>query len=119
MYVNNLGVIKMALVRVAGAVAEDQLLVGTLSYFVIDEVDGTDDISSFGFTAGAANKGELVISALSTICTPVIINSISATILHVAVEGSPTAARVLAAIQPVLTGSGANATATAGTFTVA
>tara|TARA_B110000977_G_scaffold18633_1_gene22505 strand:+ start:16152 stop:16481 length:330 start_codon:yes stop_codon:yes gene_type:complete len=109
----------MAQVRVAGAVAEGQLLVGTLSYFVIDEVDGVDDISSFGFTAGAANKGELVISALSTICTPVIINSISATILHVAVEGSPTAARVLAAIQPVLTGSGANATATAGTFTVA
>ena len=109
----------MAQTRVNGGVVEGQLLVGSLSHFVIDEVDGTDDISSFGFTAGAANKGELVISALSTICTPVIINSISATILHVAVEGSPTAARVLAAIQPVLTGSGANATATAGTFTVA
>mgnify|MGYP003663871437 FL=1 len=39
--------------------------------------------------------------------------------MHVAVEGSPTAARVLEAIQPSLTGNGANATATAGEYRVA
>jgi hypothetical protein len=108
----------MALTRVNGAAAEGQLLVGSLSHFIIDEVDGTDDISSFGFTAGAANKGELVLSALATRCTPVIINSISATVMHVAVEGQPSAADLLAAIQPVLTGSGANATVTAGEYRV-
>jgi hypothetical protein len=108
----------MALTRVNGAAAEGQLLVGSLSHFIIDEVDGTDDISSFGFTAGAANKGELVLSALATRCTPVIINSISATVMHVAVEGQPSAADLLAAIQPVLSGSGANATVTAGEYRV-
>jgi len=108
----------MALTRVNGAAAEGQLLVGSLSHFIIDEVDGTDDISSFGFTAGAANKGELVLSALATRCTPVIINSISATVMHVAVEGQPSAADLLAAVQPVLTGSGANATVTAGEYRV-
>ena len=45
----------MAQLRVNGAVAEGQLLVGSLSHFIINEVDGTDDISSFGFTAGAAD----------------------------------------------------------------
>ena len=109
----------MALTRVNGAVAEGQLLVGSLSHFIINEVDGTDDISSFGFTAGAANKGELVLQALSTRCTPVLINSISATVMHVGVEGEPSAADLLAAIQPVLTGNGANATVTAGNYTVA
>ncbi len=109
----------MALTRVNGAVAEGQLLVGSLSHFIINEVDGTDDISSFGFTAGAANKGELVLQALSTRCTPVLINSISATVMHVGVEGEPSAADLLAAIQPVLTGNGANATVTAGDYTVA
>ena len=109
----------MALTRVNGAAQEGQLLVGSLSHFIINEVDGTDDISSFGFTAGAANKGELVLQALSTRCTPVLINSISATVMHVGVEGSPSAADLLAAIQPVLTGNGANATVTAGDYTVA
>lgn len=108
----------MALTRVNGAAAEGQLLVGSLSHFIIDEVDGTDDISSFGFTNGAANKGELVLSALATRCTPVIINSISATVMHVAVEGQPSAADLLAAVQPVLTGNGANATVTAGEYRV-
>ena len=86
--------------------------------FIIDEVDGTDNISQFGYSGGAAQKGELVVQGLSTICTPVLINSISATIMHVAVEGSPTAARLLAAIQPMLTGNGANATVTAGEYRV-
>ena len=108
----------MALTRVNGAAAEGQLLVGSLSHFIINEVDGTDDISSFGFTAGAANKGELVLQALSTRCTPVLINSISATVMHVGVEGEPSAADLLAAIQPVLTGNGANATVTAGEYRV-
>jgi len=109
----------MAQTRVNGGVVEGQLLVGSLSHFIIDEVDGTDDISSFGFTAGVANKGEALVSALATICTPVIITSVSATVMHVAVEGQPSAANVLAAIQPALTGNGANATATAGEYRVA
>ena len=48
----------MAQTRVNGGVVEGQLLVGSLSHFVIDEVDGVDDISSFGHTAGVPNKGE-------------------------------------------------------------
>ena len=39
--------------------------------------------------------------------------------MHVGVEGSPSAADLLAAVQTVLTGSGANATVTAGDYTVA
>lgn len=109
----------MAQVRVNGAAEEGQLLVGSISHFIINEVDGTDDISSFGFTAGAANKGEAVLQALATRCTPVLINSVSATVLHVGVEGQPSAADVLLAIQPALTGNGANATVTAGDYTVA
>ena len=109
----------MAQVRVNGAAAEGQLLVGSISHFLINEEDGTDDISSFGFTAGVANKGEAVLQALATRCTPVLINSVSATVLHVGVEGQPSAADVLAAIQPALTGNGANATVTAGDYTVA
>ena len=109
----------MALTRVNGAAAEGQLLVGSLSHFIINEVDGTDDISSFGFTAGVANKGEALIQALATRCTPVIITSVSATVMHVAVEGQPSAADVLAAIQPALSGNGANATVTAGEYRVA
>ena len=108
----------MALTRVNGAVEEGQLLVGSLTHLIVDEVDGADDISNFGFTNGAANKGELVLSALATRCTPVIINSISATVMHVAVEGQPSAADLLAAVQPVLTGNGANATVTAGEYRV-
>ena len=107
----------MAQTRVNGAVLDNsQLMVGTLSHFIIDEVDGTDNISQFGYSGGAAQKGELVVQGISTICTPVLINSISATVMHVGVEGSPTAARLLAAIQPMLTGNGANATVTAGEY---
>ena len=110
----------MAQTRVNGAVLDNsQLMVGTLSHFIIDEVDGTDNISQFGFSGGNAQKGELVLQALSTRCTPVLINSISATVMHVGVEGQPSAADLLAAIQPVLTGNGANATVTAGNYTVA
>ena len=109
----------MAQTRVNGAVLDNsQLLVGSLSHFIIDEVDGTDDISNFGFTTGDADPGEAVIQALSIHCTPVLINSISATVMHVGVEGSPSAADLLAAVQVVLTGSGANATVTAGEYRV-
>ena len=80
----------MAQTRVNGAVLDNsQLLVGTLSHFIIDEVDGTDNISQFGYSSGNALKGELVVQALSTRCTPVLINSSSSTIMHVGVEGSP------------------------------
>jgi hypothetical protein len=108
----------MALTRVNGAVEQGQLLVGSLSHFIIDEVDGTDDISSFGFSAGAANKGELVLQALSLNCTPVLINSISATVMHVGVEGSPDVTKMTASIKSVLSGGGSNATVTAGEYRV-
>jgi hypothetical protein len=108
----------MAQVRVNGAVAEGQLLVGSLSHFIIDEVDGTDDISNFGFTTGDADPGEAVIQALSIHCTPVLINSISATVMHVGVEGSPDVTKMTASIKSVLTGGGANATVTAGEYRV-
>jgi hypothetical protein len=108
----------MAQTRVNGAVAEGQLLVGSLSHFIIDEVDGTDDISNFGFTTGDADPGEAVIQALSIHCTPVLINSISATVMHVGVEGSPDVTKMTASIKSVLTGGGANATVTAGEYRV-
>jgi|TARA_B110000858_G_scaffold67913_1_gene78933 hypothetical protein len=108
----------MAQLRVNGAVAEGQLLVGSLSHFIIDEVDGTDDISNFGFTTGDADPGEAVIQALSIHCTPVLINSISATVMHVGVEGSPDVTKMTASIKSVLTGGGANATVTAGEYRV-
>ena len=109
----------MAQTRVNGAVLDNsQLLIGSLSHFIIDEVDGTDNISQFGYSSGNALKGELVVQALSTRCTPVLINSISATVMHVGVEGQPSAADLLTAIQPVLTGSGPNATVTAGEYRV-
>jgi len=109
----------MAQVRVNGAVAEGQLLVGSLSHFIIDEVDGTDNISQFGFdAAGDAKKGEAVIQAVSLHCTPVLINSISATVMHVGVEGTPSTAAILASVKAVLTGAGANATVTAGEYRV-
>ena len=109
----------MAQVRVNGAVAEGQLLVGSLSHFIIDEVDGTDNISQFGFDAsGDAKMGEAVIQAVSLHCTPVLINSISATIMHVGVEGTPSTAAILASVKAVLTGAGANATVTAGEYRV-
>ena len=110
----------MAQLRVNGAVAEGQLLVGSLSHFIIDEVDGTDDISNFGFNAstGNADPGEAVVQALSIHCTPVLINSISATVMHVGVEGSPDVTKMTASIKSVLTGGGANATVTAGEYRV-
>jgi hypothetical protein len=108
----------MALTRVNGGVEEGQLLVGSLSHYIIDEVDGTDNISQFGFSGGNAQKGELVLQALSLNCTPVLINSISATVMHVGVEGSPDLAKMTASIKSVLSGGGANATVTAGEYRV-
>ena len=60
----------MAQTRVNGAVLDNsQLMVGTLSHFIIDEVDGTDNISQFGYSGGAAQKGELVVLGISTNAT--------------------------------------------------
>ena len=106
----------MALTRVNGAAAEGQLLVGSLSHFIIDEVDGTDDISSFGFTAGAADPGEKVLQALALHATPVIVNSANARVRYVAVEGQPNVTAIQASVVSVL---GANATVTSGEYIVA
>ena len=106
----------MALTRVAGAVEEGQLLVGSLTHLIIDEVDGTDDISNFGFTAGAADPGEAVVQAVAVHATPVIIQSANARVMYMAVEGSPNVSAIAASVVSVL---GANATVTAGDYTVA
>ena len=60
----------MAQTRVNGAVLDNsQLLVGTLSHFIIDEVDGTDNISPIWVNqVERSQKGELVVQALSTRC---------------------------------------------------
>ena len=55
----------MAQERVNGAVLDNsQLLIGSLSHFIIDEVDGTDNISQFGYPSGNALKGELVVPSI-------------------------------------------------------
>ena len=52
----------MAQTRVNGAVLDNsQLMVGTLSHFIIDEVDGTDNISPIWVIRWNALKGELVV----------------------------------------------------------
>lgn len=106
----------MALTRVNGAVEEGQLLVGSLTHLIVDEVDGADDISNFGFTNGAADPGEQVLQAIALHATPVILNSANARVMYVAVEGQPNVSAIQASVVSVL---GANATVTSGDYLVA
>ena len=106
----------MALTRVNGGVEEGQLLVGSLTHLIIDEVDGTDNISNFGFTNGNPDPGEKVVQAISVHCTPVLINSANARVMYIGVEGSPNTTAMAASINSVLSHN--NATVTAGSYIV-
>ena len=107
----------MAQSKVNGSVTEGQFLTGTLTHYIVDEVDGDANIASFGYTAGSANPGELVVEALSTIVNPVIVESANARVMYFAaeVEGH-TAATIQEAVRDV-TGY-ANITVATGTYTV-
>lgn len=107
----------MAQVKVNGSVREGQFLTGSLNFFIVDEVDGAANIANFGYTAGAADPGEKVVFAFSTVVNPVIIESANARVMYVATEiGGIPAANIQAAIRAA-TGY-ANLTVTAGTLTV-
>lgn len=104
----------MAQTKDAGAPATAQLLTGNLDHWIIDEVDGANVINDFGTVGGNA---EVLLTALSTLSNPVVIAEGNTRIMYVAVEsnGVSTAA-VAAAINA--TPSFANATVTAGAYTV-
>lgn len=107
----------MAQTRVNGAAAEGQFLTGTLTWFRIDEVDGTANIANFGFTAGSADPGEKVLNAFALLANPVVVESGNARVMYVATEvnGIP-AANIQAAIRSV--GGFPNLTVTEGSVTV-
>ena len=108
----------MAQVKVNGSVADGQFLTADLAYFLIDEVDGTSNVSSYGYTAGSKNPGEKLIHLVQTVGHPVIIENSSATVTFVAIEAAPgiAAADIQAAIRT--DAAFPNATVTPGTFTV-
>lgn len=107
----------MAQTRVNGTAAEGQFLTGSLTFFRIDEVAGSADISNFGFTAGSADPGEKVLHALATVANPVIVESGNARIMHVAIETNGITA---AALQTAIRAAGGlgSLTVTAGSLTV-
>ena len=108
----------MAQTKVNGSAAEGQFLTGALNWFVIDEVDGSANIANFGFTAGSADPGEVVLNALATVANPVVIESGNARVMYVATEvPGITAASLQTAIRAA-TGY-ANLTVAAGSISVA
>lgn len=107
----------MAQTKVNGAVAEGQFLTGSLTFFIVDEVDGAANIANFGYTAGAADPGEKVVLALQTVATPVIIESANARVMYVATEVNGITAASLQTAVRAATGY-ANLTVAAGTLTV-
>lgn len=76
----------MAQTRVNGGAAAGQFLTGKLTWFVIDERDGTNNISNFGFTAGAADPGEKVLNAIATVANPVVVAVGNTRVLYMATE---------------------------------
>ncbi len=76
----------MAQTRVNGSAAEGQFLTGRLTWFVVDEVDGSANIANFGFTAGAADPGEKVLNAFATVANPVVVESGNSRVMYVATE---------------------------------
>lgn len=104
--------------RVSGSAEEGQLLVGSLTFLAIDEVDGAANIALFGFSGtepSDPNPGEAVLQAVALHATPVILNSANARVMYVAVEGEPNVAAIAASVQQV---TNANASVTAGDFLV-
>ena len=107
----------MAQTRVNGTAAEGQFLTGALTWFKIDEVDGTANIANFGFTSGSADPGEKALNAFATVANPVVVESANARIMHVATEvPGITAASLQTAIRAA--GGFTNLTVTAGSVTV-
>lgn len=108
----------MAQLKVNGAVADGQFLTADLAYFVIDEVDGSANISNYGYTAGAKDPGEKLIHLIQTVGHPVIIENANARVTYVAIEAAPgvLAANIEAAIRT--DSAFPNLTVTSGTFTV-
>ena len=103
--------------RVNGAAASGQDLTGALTWFRIDEVDGTANIANFGFTAGSADPGEKLLNALATVANPVVVQSGNARVMYVATEvNGITASSLQTAIRAA--GGFANLTVAAGTLTV-
>lgn len=108
----------MAQVRVNGSVADGQFLTADLAYFVFDEVDGTSNISNYGYTAGVKDPGEKLVHLVQTVGHPVIIENANARVSYMAIEAAPgiTAADLQAAIRT--DAAFPNLTVTAGTFSV-
>jgi hypothetical protein len=107
------------IVRVNGAVQEDQFLSAVLNYYIVDEVDGAANIASFGYDGnGDPNPGEELVLALQTVANPVILESANARVMYVALEIDGVAASDIAnAINASATFG--NATVTEGSFVVA
>lgn len=103
--------------RVNGGAAEGQFLTGALTWFKIDEVDGSANIANFGFTAGSADPGEKVLNAFAIVANPVVVESGNARIMYVATEvNGITASALQTAIRSATSYS--NLTVTAGSVTV-
>ncbi len=108
----------MAQTRVNGAAAEGQFLTGKLTWFAIDEVNGSANIANFGFTAGSADPGEKVLNAFATVANPVVVESGNARIMYVATEVNGITASALQTAIRAATGY-SNLTVAAGSITVA
>jgi hypothetical protein len=108
----------MAQTRVNGAAAEGQFLTGKLTWFAIDEVDGSANIANFGFTSGSADPGEKVLNAFATVANPVVIESGNARVMYVATEVNGITAGALQTAIRAATGY-ANLTVASGSITVA
>lgn len=107
----------MAQTRVNGSAANGQDLTGALTWFRIDEVNGSANIANFGFTTGVADPGEKVLNAFATVANPVIVQSGNARILYAATEVNGIAASDLQVAIRAATGY-SNLTVVAGTLTV-
>jgi hypothetical protein len=108
----------MAQTRVNGGAASGQFLTGKLTWFAIDEVDGSANIANFGFTAGSADPGEKVLNAFATVANPVVVQSANARVMYAATEVNGITASALQTAIRAATGY-ANLTVTAGSLTVA
>jgi len=75
---------------------KNQFLTGHLGHLEID-VNGSADITDFGFDDGVAEAGEELVQLLSSVVNPVIIQSVDANVMHVAYEVNGIPASAIAA----------------------
>jgi hypothetical protein len=104
----------MAQTKTNGAPEAGQFLTGNLDHLIIDEVSGTADISDLGTVNGNA---EVLLSALSTVSNPVIIESSNARVMFVAVESNGASTADMATAINEATAFSA-CTVTAGSYSV-